>query len=78
MGAGARAAALGDAYTAVADDAYATVWNPAGFARLPRPEMAATHTQWIQSGRHDVLVGAYPTSVGTFGVSAVTLSFEGH
>jgi hypothetical protein len=76
VGAGARAAALGDAFTSVADDAYATVWNPAGLARMERPEIAGTHTQWIQSGRHDVLVGAYPTSVGTFGVSAVTLSFE--
>lgn len=77
IGVGARAAAMGEAYTAVADDAYATVWNPAGLARLPRPEVAATHTQWMQSGRHDVLAGAYPTSVGTFGMSAVTLSFEG-
>lgn len=77
MGAGARPAALGDAYTAVADDSYAAIWNPAGLARLTRPELAATHTQWIQSGRHDALVGAFPTSVGTFGVSAVTLSFEG-
>lgn len=77
IGVGARAAALGEAYTAVADDAYATFWNPAGLARLPRPELAATHTQWVQGGRHNALVGAYPTSAGTFGVSAVSLSFEG-
>ena len=77
IGVGARPAALGEAFTAVADDANATVWNPAGLARLPRPEIVGTHTQWIQSGRHDALAGAYPTAVGSFGVSAVTLSYEG-
>jgi hypothetical protein len=75
IGAGARPAALGDAFTAVADDAYAAVWNPAGLARLARPEIGATHTQWLQGGRHDALVAAYPTRGGTFGVSAVTLSY---
>ena len=77
IGVGARAAALGDAFTAVADDANASVWNPAGLARLSRPEVEGTHTQWLQGGRHDALTGAYPTAVGTFGVSAVTLSFDG-
>jgi hypothetical protein len=67
IGAGARPAALGDAFTAVADDANAAVWNPAGLARLPRPEIVGTHTQWLQGGRHDALAGAYPTKAGTFG-----------
>ena len=34
LGAGARAAGMGDAYVAVADDATAGYWNPAGLAQV--------------------------------------------
>jgi len=37
IGAGARAIALGGAFVAVADDASAGYWNPAGLAQLPGP-----------------------------------------
>ena len=37
-GIGARAAAMGDAYVALATDTSALYWNPAGLARLSRPE----------------------------------------
>ena len=39
-GAGARAAGLGGAFIAVADDATAIVWNPAGLTQLYRPEIS--------------------------------------
>jgi hypothetical protein len=39
-GLGARAEALGRAYTAVADDASSPYWNPAGLAALGRTEVA--------------------------------------
>jgi len=39
-GLGARAEALGRAYTALADDASSTYWNPAGLAALGRTEVA--------------------------------------
>lgn len=42
-GAGNRALALGGAFTAVADDATAPAWNPAGLARLERQEFVASH-----------------------------------
>ena len=35
LGAGARSIGLGGAFTAIADDATATVWNPAGLGSAP-------------------------------------------
>ena len=43
-GAGNRALAMGSAYSAVADDASATIWNPGGLGRLTRRESQATQT----------------------------------
>lgn len=40
---GARAQGLGSAYSAVADDASATFWNPAGLMRLRRSELTYSH-----------------------------------
>ncbi len=46
-GTGARPFALGGAYTAVSDDAYALMFNPAGLAQIRRKEMSfgLHHTQ---------------------------------
>lgn len=44
-GAGARATGMGNAFTAIADDAYAIHYNPAGLALLTRPELATSHTR---------------------------------
>ncbi|MBL8023155.1 MAG: PorV/PorQ family protein [Elusimicrobia bacterium] len=77
IGAGARAAAMGNTFTAVADDADASHWNPAGLPQLTRPEFSAAHTQWIQGGQHDSWAYAHPSKIGTFAASVVTLSYEG-
>jgi hypothetical protein len=42
-GAGNRALAMGSAFTSIADDASATVWNPAGLGNLARRELQASH-----------------------------------
>lgn len=41
VGSGARAAGMGSAFVAVADDATAASWNPAGLVQLERPEISA-------------------------------------
>ena len=46
IGVGARAAAMGDAYVAIADDATAVYWNPAGLARLSGSAVTLNHTAW--------------------------------
>lgn len=40
VGSGARAAGMGNAFVAIADDASAAAWNPAGLVQLERPELS--------------------------------------
>lgn len=40
IGSGARAAGMADAFTAIADDATAASWNPAGLVQLEEPELS--------------------------------------
>lgn len=47
IGVGSRAIGMGSAFSAVADDATAIYWNPAGLSRLPAGEAILIHTQWI-------------------------------
>ena len=47
IGAGCRAAALGGAYVAIANDAAALYWNPAGLARLDHNELLLMHADWL-------------------------------
>lgn len=44
MGAGARPAALGDAFSSIADDANSVYWNPAGLARMKTVEGTWMHS----------------------------------
>jgi hypothetical protein len=47
IGLGARAPGMGGAFTAVADDATAAYWNPAGLLGISRAEALAGYTSWI-------------------------------
>ena len=46
---GAGPAALGSAYSALATNAYAPVWNPAGLGFVTAPEVAGQHLSYLQS-----------------------------
>ena len=43
-GSGARAAGMGNAFIAVADDGTAASWNPAGLSQLRAPELSVVHS----------------------------------
>lgn len=44
IGAGARALGMGGAFTAVADDATAAYWNPAGLTQIEKQEISSMYT----------------------------------
>ncbi|MCX5794713.1 MAG: hypothetical protein NTY77_04370 [Elusimicrobia bacterium] len=51
LGAGARALGMGEAYSAVAEGPDAVYWNPAGLARMSRPEVSYTRSE-MPAGLH--------------------------
>jgi hypothetical protein len=62
---GARPAALGSAYTALADDAYAPVWNPAGLGFLDHTQVGGMHQLYIDQTSFDFLSLVHPLRAGT-------------
>lgn len=73
---GPRAIAMGSAFTAVADDATAPHWNPAGMIYLPYREVLFQHAEQFGSLlNHDYLSAVLPLG-GTSGKeSAIGVSF---
>ncbi len=70
-----RSTGMGDAFVAVADDASATYWNPAGLARLSKIEILANHIDWISDMTHEYISFVTPVKgLGTLGISATVLS----
>ncbi len=53
IGVGARAQAMGGAFTAITQDATAMYWNTAGISRLSRFEATFSHIDWILDTNFD-------------------------
>lgn len=71
---GAAAAAMGGAYTAVADGAAGIHWNPAALALLDRGEIAALHLETPFGENYEYLGWAHPVGARFgIGLSAVYL-----
>lgn len=77
FGAGARSLGMGKAYTAVADDASATYWNPAAMVQMERKELQAMHVALFQDTNLDFVSYVHPTRAGTFGVNFTRLMSGG-
>jgi long-subunit fatty acid transport protein len=60
IGVGARAVGMGEAFTAVADDASAVYWNPAGLNFLDNKEVSLMHTVWLEDIANNYLAYAQP------------------
>jgi hypothetical protein len=57
---GARPAALGSGYTALATDAYAPTWNPAGLGFIDTNELAGQHLSYLESIHYEYLSFVHP------------------
>ncbi|NIA28458.1 MAG: PorV/PorQ family protein [Actinobacteria bacterium] len=77
IGAGARATAMGEAYTAAADDATSLFWNPAGSAWSGSRLAHFTHNEWIQGITNEVANISLPAFRGSFGIGLVLNSVGG-
>ncbi|MBI5623894.1 MAG: PorV/PorQ family protein [Elusimicrobia bacterium] len=60
IGPGARAAGMAEAFSGVADDAYAAYYNPAGLGFLKTPELGVTHDSRFRSVNYEYGVVAVP------------------
>ena len=77
IGVGARATAMGEAYTAMTDDAGSSFWNPAGLANVQERNLYLAYTSWPA----DIAIGGVSLgwnlgSAGVVGVNAVYLNTD--
>jgi hypothetical protein len=72
----ARAAAVGEAYSAWASGAEAIFWNPAGLALLENQEISLTYTDWLFDSQQGALSYAITVrNLGAFGVQVQYVDF---
>jgi len=76
---GARASGMGEAFVALADDATAVFWNPAGLAFQEGRELTLMHANWLPQFGSDLFYefGAYRQSfegIGTVGLNITYLN----
>src|SRR5438309_778446 len=73
MGAGARAAAMGDAFSGIADDVTATYWNPAGLAQIRSAQVALMQNAGLVDTQYQYLGAAMPVGKSALGLSIYRL-----
>ncbi|MHB2026676.1 MAG: PorV/PorQ family protein [Elusimicrobiota bacterium] len=72
LGVGARAAGMGGAYNAIANDATALYWNPAALTTIQDKSVSVMHAPYIASSYFDY--AAYGQNLGRYG--ALGLSWQ--
>ncbi|MEK9145434.1 MAG: PorV/PorQ family protein, partial [Elusimicrobiota bacterium] len=78
FGVGARALGMGGAFYAIADDATAAYWNPAGLAYLQRKEFTTMQATLFQQTNYTYMGYAHPTATkGTFALGMTQLTSGG-
>ena len=76
VGVGARAQAMGNVFTAVADDASAMFWNVGGIAQLEHNEIMFNHSSWIADIAYDCGSIVFPVSdLGSFGIGVMSINY---
>jgi len=70
---GARGAAMGEAYSALSNDAYSIYWNPATLIRIKKESYAFMHSPYLASSSYEYL--AYAKSAGQVGNWGFSLQY---
>jgi long-subunit fatty acid transport protein len=77
IGVGSRATAMGDAFVAVANDASALYWNPAGVVQAEQNQVIFSHNEWLVDISHEFIGGIYHFSENdALGVAFTALHME--
>lgn len=75
LGVGAKAAAMGESFVAVADDPSALYWNPSGIARLEGASVLGAYIQWPAEITFSTVGVTYNLgAMGSVGISFSTLT----
>jgi len=69
-----RCSGMGEAFVAIADDASAAYWNPAGLAMVGNRAVLVNHIDWITDINHEFLSAVVPTRAGNIALSVTALS----
>lgn len=74
---GARPAGMGEAFAAIADDATATYWNPAGIAFQNKRQVALMHSPWLPELDMDLYYefASYTMEVPDWGHFGLTFTY---
>lgn len=70
---GARATAMGNAFSASVDDASAIYWNPSGLAAMDKRAFSAEYATWLAEINFNYAAIVLPTGAGTFGFGITSL-----
>jgi long-subunit fatty acid transport protein len=77
IGVGGRAAALGESFIAISDDASALYWNPAGLAQFKKNQVIFSHNIWVVDINHDFLGIVYHLdNDNSFGASLTAVTMD--
>ncbi|MCP4545879.1 MAG: UPF0164 family protein [bacterium] len=78
IGPSARAAGMGNSFTAVANDASATYWNPGGLVDTPNTALILNHVEWPADIKLDYVSYVFRTPFlpGTIGLTARALTMD--
>jgi len=64
---------MGGAFTAIANDATALYWNPAGISQCQRAEVTFNHINWFLDVYHEFVGAVVPTGRHSFGAAVTYL-----
>ena len=81
VGVGARATALGEAYTALVSDASALYWNPAALANIENSEVFTAYNSYLLGVSQGYIALSFPSLDGTVGIGTNYMdmgTFEGY